>query len=239
MFTADERATNRTREPLRLNTAESPLIFVVDPDERMVHDVALALDGARAIHFQRGGDFLRAYDRDLVGCVVINIALPDMTGIELQARLLEQFCTLPMVFVGRGSSVAQAVQVMRKGAVDFLDRPFERPDLAKALTSAVEFLGRRQKDHVEVSELSTRFDQLTIREREVLDAIVSGKSNRAIGEELGISQKTVETHRLRLMNKLHVKCLADLVRVTLRWQELTKEKSSTIETLTIQATPTG
>jgi RNA polymerase sigma factor (sigma-70 family) len=177
------------------------------------------IKGVEIKQFSTGGEFLRFYDRQLVGCVVINISLPDMTGTELQERLLSQYCTLPLIFVGTGSSVTQAVRVMQKGAIDFLDRPFQKQDLFLALTSAMALLKQRQSEHAELADLAERFELLTPREREVLDAVVAGKSNRAVGEELAISEKTVETHRLRLMNKMRVKCLADLVRAELRLRE--------------------
>jgi FixJ family two-component response regulator len=202
-----------------VNSSGHSTVYIVDDERRTGDEVKAAVKGLQVKQFESGGEFLRIYDRTLAGCLIVNITLPDMTGIELQDRLLSQYCALPFIFIGSGSSVAQAVKVMRKGAIDFLDRPFQRQDLATAIIAAMDSLDRHQNAHAELADLGARFEQLTSREREVLDAVVSGQSNRSVAEGLGISEKTVETHRLRLMNKMQVKSLASLVRATLRLRE--------------------
>jgi FixJ family two-component response regulator len=208
-------------------------VYIVDHDGRTSGEVKAAVKGLQVRQFPSGRDFLEFYDRTLSGCLVVNAMLPDMTGLEMQDRLLSRYCTLPFIFVGRGSSVAQAVLAMRKGAIDFLDRPFQKHELSKAIHAALEIVEQRQSEHAELADLADRFEQLTAREREVMDAIVAGKSNRAVGENLAISEKTVETHRLRLMNKMRVKSLADLVRAALRLREFQVSRADSTDTAEI------
>lgn len=206
-----------------MSNSAQRMIFVVDGDERTGQEVQSSVRGVRVKSFRSGQEFLQYFDRTLVGCLIVNIALPDMSGVELQNRLLAQYCTLPLIFVGTGSSVAEAVQVIRKGAIDFLDRPFQKQDLSAAVSAALKILEQDLNQNTELAEYAARFDQLTPREREVLDQVVSGKSNKSIADALGVSVKTVETHRLRLMSKVQVKSLAELVRAALRLQRFRDE----------------
>jgi FixJ family two-component response regulator len=193
---------------------------VVDRGDSLRHALE-SIDAAPfAIYFESGAEFLSYFHQDLVGCLIINVSLPDMSGIELQRRLLERCCILPMIFAGSGSSVMQAVQVMRKGAIDFLDMPLRPADVSSIIREALERVEVIRHEHFELTEYADRYERLTPRECEVFHAVANGRSNREIAATLNVSQKTVETHRFRLMGKMGVRSLAELVRAALQLDSL-------------------
>lgn len=194
-------------------TEQRQIIHVVDDDEAMRDSMTWLLEGEgyQVACFDSAETFLKAYRRDMRGCLVLDVRMPEMSGLELHERLDALGSQLPIIFVTGHGDVPMAVAALKKGAVDFIEKPFNDAELlrlvSQCLVSERESRARRRQD----AEVSRRLDQLTQREREVLDLIIVGKLNKQIADVLGISIKTVEVHRARVMEKMAAQSLAELV----------------------------
>lgn len=188
-------------------------VYVVDDDEAVRDSLQWLLEGKdyRVKCFESAEAFLSRFDPREVACLVTDIRMEGMSGLELQDRLLERKSPLPIVFITGHGDVPMAVAALKKGAVDFIEKPFNDTELlrlvSQCLVTEQEHRARRRQD----AEVSRRLDQLTQREREVLDLIIAGKLNKQIADVLGISIKTVEVHRARVMEKMAAQSLAELV----------------------------
>jgi RNA polymerase sigma factor (sigma-70 family) len=191
----------------------TPTVFVVD-DDASTRELLSWLMKRNELAVEVFGDaaaFMAAYRPDRPGCLVLDLNMPGMSGLDLQRLLKEQGVVLPVLFLSGGADVPQAVRAVREGAVDFIEKPF---DYKQVVERVRECLARDAAERAgrEARQLRAgRLAQLTTREREVLDLVVAGKLNREIAEALDISVKTVEAHRARLMEKLEVGSLAELV----------------------------
>ena len=189
------------------------IIYLVDDDEALRDSLAWLLEsqGFKVAAFASAEDFLKAWSPEFNGCVLLDVRMPGMSGLELHERLRAQYSTLPIIFITGHGDVPMAVAALKKGAVDFIEKPFNDTELlrlvSQCLVSEQEHRARRRQD----AEVSRRLDQLTQREREVLDLIIAGKLNKQIADVLGISIKTVEVHRARVMEKMAAHSLAELV----------------------------
>jgi RNA polymerase sigma factor (sigma-70 family) len=189
------------------------IIYLVDDDEALRDSLAWLLEsqGFKVAAFASAEDFLKAWRPEFNGCLLLDVRMPGMSGLELHERLRAQYCTLPVIFITGHGDVPMAVAALKKGAVDFIEKPFNDTELlrlvSQCLVSEQEHRARRRQD----AEVSRRLDQLTQREREVLDLIIAGKLNKQIADVLGISIKTVEVHRARVMEKMAAQSLAELV----------------------------
>ncbi len=196
---------------------KAPTVFIVDDDPAIRFAMQALMDSVNLPHeiFGSGDEFLEAFTVQRPGCLVLDIRMPGLGGLELQQELLNRDITLPIIFITGHGDVPMAVEAMQKGAVDFIQKPFRDQDLldriGEALKTDKERRERRQK-HAEVAE---RVARLTNREREVFDLVVTGKPNKVIAYELGVSQRTVEIHRARVMEKMQARSLADLVKMHL------------------------
>lgn len=190
-------------------------VFVVDDDPSIRDSLSLLLSlrGHATATFASAEDFLGALQRDWRGCLVIDIRMPGMSGLELQHRLQEEGCTLPVVVITAHGDVAAARQAFLNDAVDFLEKPFEQEQLLQAVDAAM--AGLRTIETFKNAEQRARrsMPSLSAREREVMHLLVQGLHNRRIAEELGISPRTVEVHKARVMDKLGARNLVDLVRL--------------------------
>lgn len=192
-------------------------IYVVDDDEAMRDSMTWLLEGEgyRVACFDSAAAFLKARRDDLRGCLVLDVRMPDMSGLELHEKLDALGSTLPIIFVTGHGDVPMAVGALQRGACDFIEKPFHDEDLLvrirRALELEAELAARRRQDDAIVH----RIGQLTQREREVMDLVVAGKLNKQIADQLNISMKTVEAHRARVMEKMGVRTLAELVKVTM------------------------
>jgi FixJ family two-component response regulator len=198
-----------------------PLVYVVDDDVAVLDAIRLLLRsvGLRAATYPSAADFLAAFDPEQAGCLVLDIRMPVMSGIELQERLLEMEAMIPIVFVTAHGDIPMAVQAVKAGALDFIPKPFRDQDLLDRVQEAIE-LDRQHRDELaDLAALEERYASLTAREREVLELVVAGKANKVIAAELEISQRTVEIHRGRVMEKMRARSLPQLVRMTLRIQQ--------------------
>lgn len=165
--------------------------------------------------FHSGDDFLSSYTNGRAGCLVLDIRMPGLGGLELQEKLLEMGSTLPIIFITGHGDVPMAVEAMQKGAVDFIQKPFRDQELLDRIGEALKTDRERRSEREKKAEVLDRVGKLTNREREVLDLVVTGKPNKVIAYELGVSQRTVEIHRARVMEKMQARSLADLVKMHL------------------------
>lgn len=181
-------------------------VFIVD-DDTSVRDslsMLLSMRGLSTQTFASAEDFLEAFQSHWRGCLVLDIRMPGMSGLELQQHLQQRGCTLPVIIVTGHGDVAAARQAFKARAVDFIEKPWNVDQLAESIDQAL-------SEQREVSMREDRLQQLTQREREIVQWIAKGLHSREIGEQLGISPRTVETHRAHIMNKLHVKNAIELV----------------------------
>ncbi len=201
--------------------AAEPTVFVVDDDEAVRKSLRLLMKSVRlaAETFASAQDFLDAYDASRPGCLVLDVRMPGISGLDLQQKLNEMQATLPIIFITGHGDVPMAVQAMQHGAVEFLQKPFRDQDLIDRVNAALTDDARRRTAVGERAEIALRMQRLTAREREVMDRIVNGQSNKVIAIELGMSQRTAELHRARVMDKMAADSLAELVRLVLRTQE--------------------
>jgi len=189
------------------------IIYLVDDDEALRDSLVWLLEsqGFKVEAFASAEAFLRVWRPEFNGCLLLDVRMPGMSGLELHERLRAHYCTLPVIFITGHGDVPMAVAALKKGAVDFIEKPFNDAELLRivnqCLANEQESRARRRQD----AEVSRRLDQLTQREREVLDLIIVGKLNKQIADVLGISIKTVEVHRARVMEKMAAQSLAELV----------------------------
>jgi len=193
--------------------ASAPTVFVVDDDNSTRELLAWLMkrNGLAFEAFPDARSFLEAYDTERPGCLVLDLNMPGMNGLDLQQYLKEQGVLLPVIFLSAGADIPKAVRAVREGAVDFIEKPFDYKRVVELVRECLERDRDLRAGRERRKSMSDRLGQLTQREREVLDLVVAGKHNREIAEALDISIKTVEAHRARLMEKLEVGSLAELV----------------------------
>lgn len=192
-----------------------PTVFIVDDDAAIRFAMAALMESVNLQHeiFESADEFLEKLTEQKPGCLVLDIRMPGLGGLELQDELIERGNTLPIIFITGHGDVPMAVEAMQKGAVDFIQKPFRDQDLLDRIREAIATDEQRREEQQVHSEIETRLDKLTKREREVFELVVTGKPNKVIAYELGVSQRTVEIHRARVMEKMQARSLADLVKM--------------------------
>jgi len=192
-------------------------VTIIDDDEAMRESLAtlLASEGLTTRSFDSADSFLRASGDKDGGCLVLDIHMPGMTGLELQAELQRRGAGLPVVMITGQGDVPKAVAALKAGAVDFLEKPYSVDSLLKAVREALDREGRRTRQERERGDLRSRLDLLSRREREVMELMVMGHPNKLIASALGISARTVENHRARVMEKMECESLPALIHLTL------------------------
>ncbi|MDH3228035.1 MAG: response regulator, partial [Thermoleophilia bacterium] len=185
-------------------TKPQAIVFVVDDDEAVRLSLSLLLDsvGLQSECYPSAVEFLEVYDADRRGCLLLDIRMPSMGGLELQARLGELHSTLPIIFLTGHADVPLAVRAMQAGAFDFLEKPFNDQQLLDRVHAALEHHTRDRRGLRERQAIRERFDRLTPREGEVMKLIVDGHLNKIVADRLAISERTVEIHRARVMSKM-------------------------------------
>lgn len=199
----------------------APTVFVVDDDDAVRDSLRDLLDsvGLKVATYASALAFLTAHKAAQRGCIVLDIRMPGMSGLELQERLNRSGSTLPIVFITGHGDVPMAVEAMKRGAVDFIQKPFRDQELLDRINLALE-QNRQRRDADETRhDIARRLATLTRREREVMDMVIQGKANKVIAIDLGLSQRTVEVHRSHVMDKMKARTLADLVRMSTRLEQ--------------------
>jgi FixJ family two-component response regulator len=197
--------------------AAEPTVFVVDDDPGMRRSLSWLLQSVslQVETFASGEEFLAAYDPGRPGCLLLDVRMPGMSGVQLQVELARRRATLPIIFLSGYAEVRTAVRTLKMGAVDFLEKPFSDEELLDLVLRTLERERRARLADAQRAAAVARLALLSRRECEVMRAVVAGKPNKATAFDLGISEKTVEHHRHRVMVKLQVGSLAELVRLVL------------------------
>jgi len=210
-----------TGTPL-MNVAESlapgATVFIVDDDASIRRALSrlFASVGLRSEAFEGATDFLVRAPRDSRGCIVLDIKMPDVTGIDLQRRLIEDGIELPIIFVTAHADVPLAVRAIKDGAMEVFTKPFDDQALLDAVQKALARDSDHYRQRLEWSELRKRYETLTARQRSVMDLVVLGHPNKQIADTLGTSLKTIKVHRAHVMQRMGADSLADLVRMAVR-----------------------
>lgn len=194
---------------------EQPTVFVVDDDEavRKGLDLLLRSIGLSVETFGSAQEFLDRYEPTRPGCLVLDVRMPGMSGLELEEKLAEKGIFLPIIIITGHGDVPMAVKALKLGAFDFLEKPFRDQVLLDCIQRAIAKDAKRRAEQSHLTTIESRISQLSRREQQVMKMVVSGKPNKIIAAELGLSQKTVEFHRAHIMKKMKVESLAELVRL--------------------------
>jgi len=192
-----------------------PTVFVVDDDEPVRDAIGLLLDTVDIPYetFESAQDFLSGYSRDRTGCLVLDIRMPGMNGLELQDRLLGDRDPLPIIFITGHGDIPMAVEAMKKGAVDFIRKPFRDQELLDRIQEALSFDADNREHQQDLDGVRARASSLTPREKEVFERVAEGQANKVVAIDLAISERTVEIHRSQVMQKMAARNLADLVKM--------------------------
>jgi FixJ family two-component response regulator len=201
-----------------------PTVFVVDDDDAIRDSLQMLIKsvGLGVETFGTAKQFLAVHDPERPGCLVLDLRMPEMSGLELQDRLSKNGSTLPIIFITGHGDVPAAVSAMQAGAIDFLQKPFRDQDLLDRIQQAIErdaAIRRKLRDR---SEIQSRMARLTPRESEIMTLVVRGDANKAIAYDLGLSERTVEIHRARVMKKMEADSLPQLVQLVVRVRDQTE-----------------
>jgi len=196
-------------------TAQHETVFIVDDDAAVRDSLSFLLKSVdiESRIFTSGDEFLDTYKPDWQGCILLDIRMPGISGMEVQRRLAEEGCSLPIIFITGHGDIPMAVEAMHLGAHDFVQKPFHDQELLDRIQSALS-TRREMQDEIELKRvIQERYATLTPRETEVMTAVAKGHANKVIAMDLELSQRTVEIHRARVMEKMQVRSLAELVKL--------------------------
>jgi len=211
-----------------MNTSE-PTVYVVDDDMALRESLEWLLEseGLRAQTFDSAESFMEAYDAEDPGCLVLDIRMRGMSGIDLQQRIVREELPLPVIMITGHGTIPMAVRAMQSGVVDFLEKPVPDQVLVQRIREALRLDGQMRADHKAHREAKVRLKTLSPREREVMELVVQGRANKQVAAELGIADKTVEVHRKRVMQKMGVRSAVDLVHIVNRAKHAPQRQATT------------
>lgn len=193
-------------------------VFVVDDDDAVRESLAFLIRsiGLKVENFASAQDFLRQYNAARPGCLVLDIRMPGMSGLELQDKLNQMDSMLPIIFITGHGDVPMAVKAIKAGAADFVQKPFRDQELIDRIREVLEEDASARVEKLQKAEILKRMSTLTEREREVMEQVVDGKANKVVAIDLNVSQRTVEIHRANVMDKMKARSLAQLVRLVMK-----------------------
>jgi FixJ family two-component response regulator len=195
--------------------------MVIDDDEAVRSSLKLLLRSVKlpVTVYSSAQEFLPKYMVDQPGCLIVDVRMPGMSGLELQQQLNLRGAMVPVIFITGHGDISMAVEAMRQGAFDFIPKPFRDQDLLDRVQKALEKDAKNRREISQTGRIKKQFETLTPREREVLELVTSGKPNKVMAADLGVSQRTIEIHRARVMEKMGANSLAQLVRMVLGLRE--------------------
>ncbi len=193
-------------------------VFIVDDDDAVRESLAFLMKsvGIRAETFASAQAFLDVYNPSRAGCLLLDIRMPGMSGLELQDKLIQLGSILPIIFITGHGDVPMAVKAIKAGAADFVQKPFRDQELIDRIREVLEEDAQTRAEKLQRNEILRRMDTLTEREREVMEQVVEGKANKVVAIDLNVSQRTVEIHRANVMEKMKARSLAQLVRLVMK-----------------------
>ena len=191
------------------------IVFVVDDDPSVCRSIVRLIQSAgyKVLAFTSAGDFLKHPSPEEPACLVLDVRMPGLSGIELQRQLIESGIHLPIIFITAHGDIPMTVRAMKAGAVEFLTKPFRSRGLLDAIGAAIDRDRSARKERAEADKLRQRYEQLTAREREVLPLIASGLLNKQVAGEIATTERTIKFHRAHIMQKMQAESLAELVRM--------------------------
>lgn len=194
-----------------------PVIFVVDDDEPMRDSIFWLLESVNLSvrMFESAHDFLNADDLRRPGCILLDVRMPGMSGMELLEQLKDHDILQPVIIITGHGDVPMAVRALKHGAFDFIQKPFNGQELLDRVNAALKLDRENRQQNIKIAGLRSHFDVLTVREREITELVVAGDSSKVIGRKLGISSRTVDIHRSNIMKKLNIHSIAELVQARL------------------------
>ena len=192
-------------------------VFIVDDDAAFRDSLCWLLESAghRVAAYPAAAAFLAAHDPHQPGCLVLDIRMPGMNGLELQDELQRRVISIPIIFVTGHGDVPMAVSAIKKGAAEFIEKPFNDQTFLRLVEKALKLDAAQRREQARRMSVAARLDKLTVREREIMQFVIAGKMNKTIADELCISMKTVEAHRAKVMQKMGVGSVAKLVQIVL------------------------
>jgi len=208
--------TGRPTSPGDLTSAKQPIVFVIDDDESMRRALTNLFQsvGLRVEVFGSAPELLQSNLPDVASCLVLDIRLPGLSGLDFQSELAKANIHIPIIFMTGHGDIPMTVRAMKAGAIDFLTKPFRHQEMLDAVAMAIERDRKRRTDQKKISNAQALFETLTPRERDVLALVAAGLMNKQIAAEIGIAEITVKIHRGHVMKKMGTRSLADLVRIT-------------------------
>ena len=198
-----------------MKSAEVPIVFIIDDDRGMRQSIQDLVEsvGLRAESFATGGEFLKRKSTSDPSCLVLDVRLPQMSGLDFQRQLAETGMQIPIIFITAHGDIPMSVRALKSGAVEFLTKPFRDQDLLDAIQDALQRDRATQEQQAEIHDLQERYGTLTAREQQVMALVVSGMLNKQIASEIGASEATVKVHRGNVMHKMQAGSVVDLVRM--------------------------
>jgi two-component system response regulator FixJ len=206
-----------TNQGAAKDSKRKPIVYIVDDDDGMRRALTILMTtvGYQPVAFSRPSEFLAKYDSNQASCLVLDVRMPEMSGLEVQQQLNRSGSMLPVILVTGHGDIPMAVQAMKDGAFDFLQKPFRDQDLIDRINAALKQDAQNRESVDRLADLRQRAESLTPREREVMGHVVDGKANKVIAIDLGLSERTVEIHRANVMEKMGARSVAHLVKMHL------------------------
>jgi len=198
-------------------TTHTACVFIVDDDEQVRNALTLLMEsvGLQAVSFASAQEYLDQFDAALPGCLILDVRMPGISGLDLQARLSAETIHPPIIIITGHGDVPMAVRAVTAGAIDFIEKPFNNQSMLDNVNRAIALDAKQRGESLRICEIDSRYNELTPREKEVLQCVIDGKRNKMIAADMHISQSTVEAHRAKVMDKMQADSLSELMRMAL------------------------